>query len=620
MNKYLCLIILLFPTISIAEEKDVIFAQGGELKLALYPNNLKHLGLEIVWDQQASFNVSGLIEHTLPIDAKTPLRLLTQKGKYLGIESGGLFIPGPLIIRYQNREKILSGLRVQKSEQLYRLNFTDDSGQIWFEGEHFHYYFEPERKQLIFNAMGINSGSALEHWLGADESSNFFLGHAEIISHLEISDHLSKAITGNICANPRWDNGNEFLTDVALTNIPNVHDVSNSPLIVAPSAILQNVGTADVPWFRKFSTPQGQAYPPPYQSDQHPLLIWNMYRHESGMLRQIGRSAVKHAFNTINRFCSCFQGGGSYEPWDENDPAGYYASILWSASHPDNSSQIGCVDEYDAFTNHNPEWLGIRSEVTAHTGEWEQCGSIFSPNSSPSATSCNQAPQIDYQPAPDERRMIIDENELLDPTSEYWVEAWYIVRDDINIFNTMGHVTVIPQQTSFDWNFPTSNFQQGSILDAWVNPTALTPDVSTQTLHNAEGHVGLAAKSISLGNGLTRYYYALANHDYDPAIDEFSLNVPEGLVVENQGFYDVDHDNNNDWQFTNTNNELTWLAPTGNELTWGTLYGFYFDISAAPLPRENTATVMVNSSLSSNDFLFEALIPAQLLFFDGMED
>jgi hypothetical protein len=53
-----------------------------------------------------------------------------------------------------------------------------------------------------------------------------------------------------------------------------------------------------VPWYSKFS---GSF--PPYNNDQHPFLVWNMYRVANGAIQQIGASGMKHAFLTINSNC-----------------------------------------------------------------------------------------------------------------------------------------------------------------------------------------------------------------------------------------------------------------------------------------------------------------------------
>ncbi|MDW8479492.1 MAG: hypothetical protein RML12_06195 [Xanthomonadales bacterium] len=85
-------------------------------------------------------------------------------------------------------------------------------------------------------------------------------------------------------------------------------------MVFAPGAALRNGDderTADVPWVRKFTvSPWNYPYP---GNDQHPYLVWNLYRIRDGRLEQIGASGVKHAFYTINWYCApgaCGAGGG----------------------------------------------------------------------------------------------------------------------------------------------------------------------------------------------------------------------------------------------------------------------------------------------------------------------
>ncbi|MDP1270723.1 hypothetical protein, partial [Klebsiella pneumoniae] len=65
--------------------------------------------------------------------------------------------------------------------------------------------------------------------------------------------------------------------------------------IVIPTARLQNSGAADVPWYRQFTGTF-----PPYNNDQHPYLMWNLYQEKDGRFTQIAASALKHAFYTTN--------------------------------------------------------------------------------------------------------------------------------------------------------------------------------------------------------------------------------------------------------------------------------------------------------------------------------
>ncbi len=103
--------------------------------------------------------------------------------------------------------------------------------------------------------------------------------------------------------------------------------------------------TADIPWYSKFSGNFA-----PYNNDQHPYLIWNLYRLNSdGSIAQIGRSGVKHAFLTLNT--SCIENPGD-------------SHILGR----------GCADVYSVSNNDSNSALGPRSEIVPATnlgsGRW----------------------------------------------------------------------------------------------------------------------------------------------------------------------------------------------------------------------------------------------------------
>ena len=79
-------------------------------------------------------------------------------------------------------------------------------------------------------------------------------------------------------------------------------------VVIAPSATLRNVGTADVPWYPKFHTGVGETYPQPYDRDQHPFLVWALYRQTGEVFEQLAVSEAKHAFFTVNGVISVLLG------------------------------------------------------------------------------------------------------------------------------------------------------------------------------------------------------------------------------------------------------------------------------------------------------------------------
>jgi hypothetical protein len=313
-----------------------------------------------------------------------------------------------------------------------------------------------------------------------------------------------------------------------------------------------------VPWIAKFAAPG-----PPYNNDQHPFLVWNMYRVSNGRLEQIGQSGAKHAFLTLNTNCGC--------------PSG---NTLW----------VNCEDTYSVGTNNSSGSISPRSEITAHTGIWARCGSIFDPN-------CDgvQDPTPGFSGAADYRRAGILETDLQTPGAQYYGDGWYVVRDDTNIFNTMAYRPLTPSFSGSTWTFGLGTQSFGAVADAWVNPVTPGPNADNQRFSTVDGHMTLAVKATDVGGGRWRYDYALANHDFDNGVTSFGLPLPANAVVTNTYFHDADRDTTNEWVASVTPGSIRFQPPKGILRTpaayvmhWGLLYTFSFEVNAAPTARLGT--------------------------------
>ena len=166
-------------------------------------------------------------------------------------------------------------------------------------------------------------------------------------------------------------------------------------------------------------------YNPPYKNDQHPFLIWNLYRFNAdGSIEQIGRSGVKHAFVTINAGCldSCNQFahslgrgcGDTYGSGNNDSPGDMGAALGNRAGH----RHLGPLRLDLGFGLH-----GHTSTATATTRGRSACRSHES--------------QID--PA-------------ANPGATYMMDSWYIAREDINIYNSMATITGTPHYASNQWS------------------------------------------------------------------------------------------------------------------------------------------------------------------------
>jgi hypothetical protein len=352
------------------------------------------------------------------------------------------------------------------------------------------------------------------------------------------------------CTSPVWGAPSN---DVALIDIGSVQQMAregtlpNGRIAVAPSAKLRNVGSTDVPWYGKFS---GSF--PPYGNDQHPFLVWNMYRVANGAIEQIGVSPLKHAFLTVNTACACASG-----------------NILWAT----------CEDTYGTSTNDNIGSLGPRDEVTAHTGVWERCRSWFDPD-------CNGVENsVPPRANAMDRRMAVAESDLQTPGATYYVDSWYVVRDDVDIFNTMGWRRVTPNPGGV-WTFTLGpGLTTGPVIDQWVDPLAPGPDAQSVLLDTAFGKLKVAVRATDLGGGQWRYEYALMNFDFDPRVKSFSVPLPPGATLTDVGFHDPDGNPATDWPATVAGGRITWLAPPSQATAsqdYGTLFNFRFTTNAAP--------------------------------------
>jgi hypothetical protein len=369
--------------------------------------------------------------------------------------------------------------------------------------------------------------------------------------------------------------------DVALIGMTAVQQQGRvgDEVVITPSAVLKNVGTANVPWQRQFS-----AAAPPYDTDQHPFLVWALFRESGGFFEPIAYSDVKHAFLTINSNCapgSCTIG-----------------SVLG----------LGCEDVYGVGTNGGH--LGPRSEIRPHAGTWAHCN-FPAPDTASHfdqvAPFCSADNNGSGEPTLMHRATARD-SELSVAGAKYYFTAWYVVRDDINIFNSMGWRRIVPFRNGNNWSFLLStSFSQGSILDAFVDPLRQTATRSNATFQDpAAGSAQVAATATDLGGGRFRYVYALMNHDFDPKLGSFSIPIDELLTIEDLRFSDGDSDATNDWTVSIGAGQATWTAPASSaHLDWGTALTISFIANAAQIP----SAAQISRGDNGNVFSINTIVP-----------
>lgn len=408
-----------------------------------------------------------------------------------------------------------------------------------------------------------------------------------------------KLINGASCTGPSGSGGVIFAPSSTLKN--NVND--GSLVATIPGDLLGTSAapyTANISWNEKFT---GNVAP--YGNDQHPYLIWNLYRvNADGSIEQVARSGVKHAWLTTNGSCldSCR-----------------------------NSQALGrgCTDTYGTGNNDTTSDLGPRSEILPATGQWGRCGSTWDRNCTGSYSSSG-ATQFD-------NRMVVNEQQIsptVNPGANYLFDSWYIARDDINIYNSMGVAQVTPAWNGSTWSLSNlRNYSLGAAIDRWVAPGIAAATANVE-LAASEGRSKVAVKVSNLGNGNWRYDYAVMNFDFARGVtsgsepnlrvisnrgfDRFSIPIAPGHTPTGLRFSDGDLDAANDWTATVEDGRVIWTAPAGASLDWGTLYSF--SVTTDMPPVQVSADLHVHEDGEPDTYSPATLAPQTDKIFDNEFD
>lgn len=297
---------------------------------------------------------------------------------------------------------------------------------------------------------------------------------------------------------------------------------------------------------------------------EHPVTGQNMFRLENGRFEQIGQSWLFHAFITLsNTLCStgCIATDGSH--------LGVRCSNTDSAS----------------FGGYQPR-LGPKFEVNASSG-------IFP---FPFA-SMNQTGDAIY------KRLQVHNTDLdpsLNPGALYFVEVQFVTRDDAaagNLHNNASYRPIaVTGSGSFDIALTGTTVRTKPAIEAW---RAIDPEVAlADAFAPGDGRFIVGSKVTTTATGY-HYEYAVQNLDSHRSAASFTVPIPDGGVVTNIGFHDVDYHSGEpfsgtDWTATIAPSSIVWTTEpyaeneNANALRWGTLYNFRFDSPAPPVSGQAT--------------------------------
>jgi hypothetical protein len=521
------------------------------------------------------------------------------------------------------------------------LDLVGGDGKVWLYSDSLMFRLADNERGLEVMSANIRMSQLLANRIGVPDAAAWNLG--DIAMNTEIFRQGADLAPNRVCSPYPWPDvavpgvpgavykadlfmegtqydptgcmscdgpgGNDGIASVAPTSslINNVNDGTYQPTVPGdPLGTSANLYTANVAWHTMFSGSN-----PPYNNDQHPFLIWNMYRFNAdGSFDQIGRSGVKHAFVTINAGC------------------------LDSCNNFDSLGR-GCGDTYGSGNNDSPGDMGPRSEIVPATGIWGRCGSIWD-------APCTGT-QHNNGNTPWTQRLQVHESQIdpaANPGATYMMESWYIARDDNDIYNSMATINGTPHYQSNQWSLTgQSNFKLGTAVDRWVSPTAPATNSMNAEIENSEGHAKVAVKAIDLGGGNWRYIYAVENLDFaravvqppttgpDPRVvsnkgfDTFTVPIPPGANVSATTFHSGTVDGSGAWTVAVGANSVTWTAAASSPtLDWGSMFTFSLTVNARPLntrpqlqPRGNgTVTLHVATSGSPASYASRAIVPTTL--------
>ena len=303
-----------------------------------------------------------------------------------------------------------------------------------------------------------------------------------------------------------------------------------------------NVGSTNIPWAA------------PMQVD-HPAIAMNMYRLLNGRFEQVGWSWMKHGFFATNsNGCGTCQNPGT-------------GALLGP----------GCSDTYATSNNGDRFYMGERKEFNPFTGVWTCTNSYFS-NYQPDCVRRNNGSGLDAVA----HRLTVADSDMGQSGAHYYYEGYYVSGNDNDRYNNIASREASMSWNGSSWVINTIDAQetQGPAINRWG-------DMRSTAQPQTEGDVIVAVQTTNLGGGMWHYEYAVYNHTLDRQVNSFSIPVPDGTIVQNIDFRDIDTDTTNQWVGTFSNNAITWAtgafgSSTANPLAFATMYNFRFDCNLPP--------------------------------------
>ena len=323
---------------------------------------------------------------------------------------------------------------------------------------------------------------------------------------------------------------------------------------------------------------------PKVTSTDHPVISTNLYRlkNEAGRFRQLGKSFLKHGFNSLNDEVSACRGNGG---------GGTPVACVNTATGP--TLNVGCTDFYGAGTNADQP-LAPRSEVNGATGAFPP---TYTPPTGPGANSLDSRLQVDESEIDPSTNIGAD---VLGSGVDYWIEVHYVSPDDAMAGNGLNNASYVEATFSSGFSLDVDAapvVREAAAIWAWK---AAEPDVEIVRVDldtNPVERFHVARQVTNTTRGLDSWHYEVVVHNMnsDRSARALQITFPVGTVISGAGFHDVDSHSGEiyssaDWTFDNSTANIARWSTTdfasdnnANAIRWGTSYTFWFDATAPPI-------------------------------------
>lgn len=563
--------------VSTANASETWRVTGGSTTFELATGLLKDIGFEVGLSRTTAkprFDMPSGYGFSLGKDST--LMFAIDSHRFVQFQSGRLTHNGSLSFKNGKKTAPLSGFTIQPKGQLAQMGLNVQTGKgqpVSLDINYAKVFWDAEKKQLMIGYADLVITPEWARSMGRPDLAGQLIGQATVLA--------DAAWSGGDRPQPfkGWgDPGGEpdVPVDVSIVELYGITSYGHSGTYpngmngFSMATTSCNPGDVNIPWYAPMD-------------ERHPVIAMHMYRVKNGRFEQIGQSWLKHGFFALN-----------------NNQCG-------SCNNPGTGSLLGrnCSDTYSAGNNASQFYLGGRDEVNPFTGQWTCSGSWFSNY----VADCSRRNNGSGLAAIDHRLQVLDAD-LGNPNSTYYYEAYYITKEDTNKYNNIASRTISSMNwTGSQWTFSTSSepIRSGPAITRWGDMNAIaTP--------RDEGDAILAVDTTDLGNGRTRFEYALYVHDIDRQIREFSIPVGDSIVVTNIGFRDIDQDGGNNWAINRSSGKITWSTGTvgqtgANPLKYGTVFNFWFEATSPALDSAGGIGLFKSGSLPGLSVATKGPIP-----------